>query len=82
MSQVLLFQVTDEYSNAELFWVQEEHKNMGAWSYVQPRTQTAIGGYHRLLKYIGRETAPSPATGSKATHKKELAAFLDKAMAV
>ena len=30
------------YNNAELFWVQEEHKNMGAWSYVQPRTQTAV----------------------------------------
>ena len=42
-----LVQVTDTYSNAELFWVQEEHKNMGAWSYVQPRTQTAVGGYHR-----------------------------------
>ena len=43
----LMKKVTDEYSNAELYWVQEEHKNMGAWSYVQPRTQTAIGGYHR-----------------------------------
>jgi len=74
--------VADQYCNAKLCWVQEEHKNMGAWSYVQPRTQTAIGGYHRLLKYIGRETAPSPATGSKATHKKELSAFLDKAMAI
>ena len=81
-SSILLFQVTDEYSNAELFWVQEEHKNMGAWSYVQPRTQTAVGGYHRLLQYIGRDTAPSPATGSKASHKKELSAFLDKAMAL
>ena len=63
-------------------WVQEEHKNMGAWSYVQPRTQTAIGGYHRLLKYIGRETAPSPATGNKMTHKRELKEFLDKAMQI
>ena len=29
-----------------------------------------------FAQYIGRETAPSPATGSKATHKKELSAFL------
>jgi len=76
----IMKKVTDTYSNAELFWVQEEHKNMGAWSYVQPRTQTAVGGYHRLLQYIGRDCAPSPATGSKAAHKKELNAFLDKAM--
>jgi len=74
--------VTDEYCNAELVWVQEEHKNMGAWTYVQPRTQTAIGGYHRLLQYVGRETAPSPATGSKATHYKELKSFIDVAMAL
>eukprot|EP00092_Neocalanus_flemingeri_P041311 GFUD01044984.1.p1 GENE.GFUD01044984.1~~GFUD01044984.1.p1 ORF type:complete len:1026 (+),score=327.77 GFUD01044984.1:62-3139(+) len=78
----IMKQVADQYCNAKLCWVQEEHKNMGAWSYVQPRTQTAIGGYHRLLKYIGRETAPSPATGSKTTHKKELQAFLDKSMAL
>jgi len=78
----IMKKVADQYCNAKLCWVQEEHKNMGAWSYVQPRTQTAIGGYHRLLKYIGRETAPSPATGSKATHKKELSAFLDKAMTI
>merc|ERR1719290_198010 len=78
----IMKRVTEQYSNAELFWVQEEHKNMGAWSYVQPRTQTAVGGYHRLLQYIGRDCAPSPATGSKAAHKKELSAFLDKAMAL
>jgi 2-oxoglutarate dehydrogenase E1 component len=78
----IMKKIADTYCNAELCFVQEEHKNMGAWSYVQPRTQTAIGGYHRLIQYIGRETAPSPATGSKATHKKELSAFLAQAMAL
>jgi len=78
----IMKKIADTYCNAELCFVQEEHKNMGAWSYVQPRTQTAIGGYHRLIQYIGRETAPSPATGSKATHKKELSAFLAQAMSL
>jgi len=36
----------------------------------------------RLLQYIGRETAPSPATGSKATHYKELKHFLAQAMSL
>lgn len=35
--------------------LQEEHKNQGAWSYVQPRLQTALGGYGRRVQYIGRE---------------------------
>jgi len=76
----IMKKVADTYCNAEVCFVQEEHKNMGAWSYVQPRTQTAIGGYHRLIQYVGRETAPSPATGSKMTHKKELKSFMEKAM--
>jgi len=78
----IMKKVCDTYCNAELCFVQEEHKNMGAWTYIQPRTQTAIGGYHRLIQYIGRDIAPSPATGSKATHKKELATFLKQAMAL
>eukprot|EP01041_Mallomonas_annulata_P001310 gene1310-2527_t len=31
-----------KYPNAELVWVQEEPKNMGAWSYVKPRFDTAM----------------------------------------
>ena len=28
--------------NAEVVWVQEEPKNMGAWLYVKPRLDTAM----------------------------------------
>ncbi|EDW69592.1 2-oxoglutarate dehydrogenase-like, mitochondrial isoform X2 [Drosophila virilis] len=30
------------YKNAELVWAQEEHKNQGCWTYVQPRFLTAL----------------------------------------
>jgi hypothetical protein len=30
------------YANAEAVWVQEEPKNMGAWTFVQPRFATRI----------------------------------------
>ncbi|XP_050464689.1 2-oxoglutarate dehydrogenase complex component E1 isoform X5 [Cataglyphis hispanica] len=33
-----------KYPNAELVWAQEEHKNQGAWTYVQPRFHTALNG--------------------------------------
>ena len=39
-----------KYSNAELCWAQEEHKNMGAWSFVLPRIHTAIGSIGRPVK--------------------------------
>ncbi|XP_041976104.1 2-oxoglutarate dehydrogenase, mitochondrial isoform X2 [Aricia agestis] len=33
-----------KYPNAQLVWSQEEHKNMGAWSYVEPRFRTLLQG--------------------------------------
>lgn len=35
------------YPGAQLVWAQEEHKNMGAWGFVQPR-------FNSLLKVDGR----------------------------
>ncbi|XP_011300393.1 2-oxoglutarate dehydrogenase, mitochondrial-like isoform X2 [Fopius arisanus] len=34
----------EKYPNAEIYWTQEEAKNQGAWSYVQPRFVTALNG--------------------------------------
>lgn len=65
-----------KYSNAELIWAQEEHKNQGAWTYVQPRFHTALNGT-RSISYVGRPTGASPATGSKMQHLKELKQLLD-----
>ncbi|XP_063532160.1 2-oxoglutarate dehydrogenase complex component E1 isoform X4 [Cydia strobilella] len=31
-----------KYSNAQLVWSQEEHKNMGSWTYVEPRFRTLL----------------------------------------
>ncbi len=49
------------------FWVQEEPKNMGAWSHI--RLTTLDLGIN--LSYIGRPAAASPATGSAYKHAKE-----------
>ncbi|XP_078040417.1 oxoglutarate dehydrogenase Nc73EF isoform X5 [Augochlora pura] len=65
-----------KYANAELIWSQEEHKNQGGWTYVQPRFHTALNGT-RSVSYVGRPTGASPATGSKMQHLKELKQMLD-----
>ncbi|XP_069692670.1 2-oxoglutarate dehydrogenase complex component E1 isoform X5 [Periplaneta americana] len=70
-----------KYPNAAICWAQEEAKNQGAWTYVQPRFNTTLNG-SRGLSYAGRPTAASPATGSKMQHLRELTALLDDAMAV
>ncbi|XP_068630542.1 2-oxoglutarate dehydrogenase complex component E1 isoform X2 [Battus philenor] len=38
-----------KYPNAQLVWSQEEHKNMGAWSYVEPRFRTMLQN-HKLIR--------------------------------
>lgn len=44
-----------KYKNATLvIWSQEEHRNMGAWSFVQPRFENMCG---RRIKYCGRNEA-------------------------
>ncbi|XP_055629734.1 2-oxoglutarate dehydrogenase complex component E1 isoform X2 [Toxorhynchites rutilus septentrionalis] len=70
-----------KYPNAELVWAQEEHKNQGYWTYIEPRFDTAVNST-RELSYVGRHCAASTATGSKAQHTKELKNLLDNAMAL
>ncbi|XP_062709580.1 2-oxoglutarate dehydrogenase complex component E1 isoform X4 [Aedes albopictus] len=70
-----------KYPNAELVWAQEEHKNQGYWTYIEPRFDTAINST-RDLSYVGRPCSASTATGSKAQHTKELKNLLDNAMAL
>ncbi|XP_014487825.1 PREDICTED: 2-oxoglutarate dehydrogenase, mitochondrial isoform X6 [Dinoponera quadriceps] len=70
-----------KYSNAELMWSQEEHKNQGAWTYVQPRFHTALNGIRNVV-YAGRPTASSPATGSKMQHLKELKQLVDDSLSL
>ena len=38
----LVKQEIERYPNARIAWAQEEHKNMGAWSYVFPRLKTLM----------------------------------------
>ncbi|KAM3962956.1 oxoglutarate dehydrogenase Nc73EF isoform 2-T3 [Aphomia sociella] len=66
-----------KYPNAQLVWSQEEHKNMGSWSYIEPRFRTLLQS-QKQISYNGRATAASPATGSKAAHNKELKNLLDE----
>jgi 2-oxoglutarate dehydrogenase E1 component len=59
------------YSNVrQVYWVQEEPWNMGAW-HVMYRRLRRIVGEDRTLAYVGRPEAASPATGSYKVHQQE-----------
>ena len=78
-ASITFVSIPDTLPHSQVTWCQEEHKNMGAWSYVQPRFETAVD--HRFrVNYVGRNVSPSPATGNKSKHYQELKQFLDEAM--
>jgi 2-oxoglutarate dehydrogenase complex dehydrogenase (E1) component-like enzyme len=69
--------IVETPDSAELVWVQDEPRNMGAWSFLRERLTPALGG--RELRYAGRPWSASPASGSKSVHEAEARALLDEA---
>jgi len=83
-----------KYLDAELIWCQEEPKNMGAWSYVRPRLDTALRHLRsgstwtgssriaaaRTFSYIGRKPSAASATGSYKVHVSEMKDIMEQAM--
>jgi len=79
----LVKQEIERYPNARIAWAQEEHKNMGAWSYVFPRLKTLMRtklGKRERVEYIGRHPAASTATGNKQAHTTEISQYMKDAM--
>ncbi|XP_046685688.1 probable 2-oxoglutarate dehydrogenase E1 component DHKTD1 homolog, mitochondrial isoform X1 [Homalodisca vitripennis] len=65
-----LQQEADKFTNAKHFiWCQEEHQNMGAWTFCKTRFENLLG---RKLKYCGRGPLATPAVGISNVHKKEV----------
>ena len=71
------------FRSAEMVWCQEEPKNMGAWSFIDPYLEWVlahIDAKHQRVRYTGRPAAASPATGLMSKHLAQLAAFLEDAL--
>lgn len=63
----------------EIVWLQEEPRNMGAWTYMSIRIREKLEWKGALL-YRGRAEAASPAEGSKIWHSVEQARILHSAL--
>ncbi len=73
-----LREILASYENATQFvWCQEEPKNMGAWTFVEPRLK---GLMNAEPKYVGRAASASPATGSYAIHNLEQEQLVNRAL--
>jgi multifunctional 2-oxoglutarate metabolism enzyme len=67
--------------SAEVVWVQEEPRNMGAWRFVQEQMQPILESTRRSLRYIGRAESASTSAGSLKRHQEEQAELVESAFA-
>jgi 2-oxoglutarate dehydrogenase E1 component len=84
--EAALAKIISRYPNAkEVFYVQEEPRNMGAWMYFQGMWGGALADFGARfpklnLTYVGREVCASPAVGSKKLHDKEQQELIIRAL--
>ena len=64
----------------QIYWVQEEPSNMGAWHFIWHQMRPMVPETH-TLSYVGRRAAASPATGSYKIHQQEEADLITRAFA-
>jgi 2-oxoglutarate dehydrogenase E1 component len=71
------------FKTADLVWCQEEPKNMGGWTFVDPWLELTLAKLDikaTRARYAGRPATASTAAGLMSRHTKELRAFLDQAL--
>ena len=71
------------FKDAEVVWCQEEPKNQGGWSFVEPNLEWVLAktdAKHGRARYAGRAASASPATGLASRHKAEQEALVHDAL--
>ena len=71
------------FRNAEMVWCQEEPKNMGSWSFIEPYLEWVLAHIEaksKRVRYTGRPASASTATGLMSKHLAQLEAFLEDAL--
>ena len=75
----------ERFKKAEIVWCQEEPKNQGAWTFIEPNLEWVlgrVGAKHSRPAYVGRAATASPATGLASKHKAEQDALVDEALTI
>ncbi|WP_435257929.1 2-oxoglutarate dehydrogenase E1 component [Thioclava sp. FR2] len=73
----------ERFKGAEIIWCQEEPKNQGYWTFVEPNIEwvlNKIGAKHTRPRYVGRAASASPATGLASRHKHEQETLVNEAL--
>jgi len=80
-----LLKELERFPNADVVWCQEEPKNQGAWSFIEPNLEWVLGRLNGKTKrpiYAGRAASASPATGLASQHKAQQQALVNEALTI
>ena len=78
-----LMKELDRFKQAEFVWCQEEPKNQGGWTFMEPNLEYLlgrVGAKNERPRYAGRPASASPATGLASQHKAQQAALIEQAL--
>jgi 2-oxoglutarate dehydrogenase E1 component len=82
---ISLVKELERFKGAEMIWCQEEPKNQGGWTFVEPNLEWVlgrIGAKHVRPRYVGRNASASPATGLASQHKAQQEALVNDALTI
>ncbi len=71
------------FKHADMIWCQEEPKNQGGWTFIEPNLEwvlTRIKAANQRPEFVGRPASASPATGLASQHKAQQAALVAAAL--
>jgi len=84
--QEAIIKELSRFKNVEtVVWCQEEPKNMGSWSYIEPLLEESLNACDitpARAKYAGRNPAASPATGQMSRHIQQQKDLVNQALTV
>ncbi|MFV2053667.1 2-oxoglutarate dehydrogenase E1 component [Aliiroseovarius sp. YM-037] len=75
----------ERFKNADVVWCQEEPKNQGGWTFMEPNIEWVLSRIKNNAKrptYVGRHASASPATGLSSQHKAQQQALVDEALTI
>ena len=78
-----MVQELGRFKGADIVWCQEEPKNQGYWSFVEPNIEWVLGKINAKTaraRFAGRAASASPATGLASRHKLEQEALIADAL--
>ncbi len=72
------------FPKAEVVWAQEEPRNMGAWSFMEPNLEWVLQHTPIAIpraRYVGRPSSAATATGLASKHNLEQKTLVEQALA-